>query len=107
MRRRLAFALVVGLATGASPARAVEPPRTFAVVDLSDPPAAPAVRARVEREVAAKGLAAVADAVTLRALGTADSPMTMVRRLSTEARQARERGDCATGLARAREAEEA
>jgi len=105
--RRLACALVVGLAAGTGAARAAEPPRTFAVVDLSDPPAAPAVRARVEHEVAAKGLAAVADAVTQRALGAGDSPMGTVRRLSTEARQAREDGDCATGLARALAAEEA
>jgi hypothetical protein len=87
-------------------AQAAEPPRTFGVVDLSDPPAAPAVRARVEREVAGKGLAAVADAITQRALGAGEPPLAAVRRLSGEARDAREAGDCAAALARAREAEE-
>jgi len=81
--------------------------RTFGIVDLSDPPAAPAVRALVERQAAAKGLAATLDAVTQRALGAADTPLGTVRRLSAEARRAREQGDCATGLARAREAEAA
>src|SRR5215831_3624053 len=98
---RAGLALVLAAASGAEPAR------TFGVLDLSDPPAAPAVRARVEHEATSRGLAAITDAITQRALGAADSPVLTAYRLSGEARRARDQGDCATGLARAREAEEA
>src|SRR6185369_2981917 len=91
-----------GMAPGAD-----QSPRTFGVVDLSDPPAGPGVRQRVEREVAAKGLAAVPDPTTQRALGAAETAGTVARRLLQEAARVRQQGDCAAALARASEAEEA
>jgi PEGA domain len=81
--------------------------RTFGLIDLSDPPAAAVIRARVEHEVAAKGLAPVADAATERALGAAEPPDALARRLVLEATRTRQKGDCPGALARAAQAEEA
>jgi PEGA domain len=108
-RGALGLAVVAGaLAWLCTSARASDDDRRlYGVVDLSDPPAAPAVRQRVERAALARGLTPVADPAIQKALLPQVSPGTAVRRLVLEARRLRERGDCAAGLPRAREGETA
>src|SRR5262249_34537278 len=80
-------------------------PQVFGVVDLSDPPAAAAVRQRIEREASARGLVAVADPAMRRALDTAEPAGAAASHLVRGARNARERGDFGAACRLAAEAE--